>query len=87
MSTNHKPFEEKGLPKRIRTEVLPLTTSLTLYRWAKPALKTFATTTVATTDHEEKKKERKKSTRSERGVCKSQQDRDRFPEPGVKANG
>ena len=29
-------FEEKGEPKRIRTEVLPLT-SLTPYRWAKPA--------------------------------------------------
>ena len=30
-------FEEKGEPKRYRTEVLPLT-SLTPYRWAKPAL-------------------------------------------------
>ena len=29
-------FEEKGEPKRYRTEVLPLT-SLTPYRWAKPA--------------------------------------------------
>ena len=29
-------FEEKGEPKRIRTEVL-LLTSLTPYRWAKPA--------------------------------------------------
>ena len=29
-------FEEKGEPKRIRTEV-PLLTSLTPYRWAKPA--------------------------------------------------
>ena len=28
--------EEKGEPKRYRTEVLPLT-SLTPYRWAKPA--------------------------------------------------
>ena len=28
-------FEEKGEPKRYRTEVLPLT-SLTPYRWAKP---------------------------------------------------
>ena len=28
-------FEEKGEPKRIRTE-LPLLTSLTPYRWAKP---------------------------------------------------
>ena len=28
-------FEEKGEPKRIRTEVPPLT-SLTPYRWAKP---------------------------------------------------
>ena len=33
-------FEEKGEPKRIRTEVLPLT-SLTPYRWAKPALVKF----------------------------------------------
>ena len=31
-------FEEKGEPKRYRTEDLPLT-SLTRYRWAKPALK------------------------------------------------
>ena len=29
-------FEEKGEPKRYRTEVLPLT-SLTPYRWAQPA--------------------------------------------------
>ena len=29
-------FEEKGEPKRYRAEVLPLT-SLTPYRWAKPA--------------------------------------------------
>ena len=29
-------FEEKGEPKRTRTEV-PLLTSLTPYRWAKPA--------------------------------------------------
>ena len=29
-------FEEKGLLKRIRTEV-PLLTNLTPYRWAKPA--------------------------------------------------
>ena len=29
-------FEERGEPKRYRTEVLPLT-SLTPYRWAKPA--------------------------------------------------
>ena len=29
-------FEEKGEPKQIRTEV-PLFTSLTPYRWAKPA--------------------------------------------------
>ena len=36
-STNHKLFEEKGEPKRYRTEVLPLT-SLTSYRYAKPAL-------------------------------------------------
>ena len=31
-------FEEKGEPKQIRTEV-PLLTSLTPYRWAKPAHK------------------------------------------------
>ena len=31
VSTNHKLFEEKGQPKRYRTEVLPLT-SLTPYR-------------------------------------------------------
>ena len=31
MSTNHNLFEEKGEPKRIRTEVPPLT-SLTPYR-------------------------------------------------------
>ena len=30
VSTNHNLFEEKGEPKRYRTEVLPLT-SLTLY--------------------------------------------------------
>ena len=36
VSTDHNLFEEKGEPKRYRTEVLPLT-SLTLYRWAKPA--------------------------------------------------
>ena len=36
VSTNHNPFEEKGEPKRYRTEVLPLT-SLTPYRKAKPA--------------------------------------------------
>ena len=30
-------FDEKGEPKRIRTEA-PLLTSLTPYRWAKPAL-------------------------------------------------
>ena len=29
-------FDEKGEPKRYRTEVLPLT-SLTPYRWATPA--------------------------------------------------
>ena len=33
---NHNLFEEKGEPKRYRTEVLPLT-SLTPYRQAKPA--------------------------------------------------
>ena len=31
LSTNHNLFEEKGEPKRYRTEVLPLA-SLTLYR-------------------------------------------------------
>ena len=36
VSTNHNLFEEKGEPKRYRTEVLPLT-SRTPYRWAKPA--------------------------------------------------
>ena len=36
MCTNHNLFEEKGEPKRIRTEVLPLP-NLTPYRWAKPA--------------------------------------------------
>ena len=36
VSTNHHLFEEKGEPKRYRTEVLPLT-SLTLCRWAKPS--------------------------------------------------
>ena len=36
MSTNHNLFEEKGEPKRYRTEVLPLT-NLTPYRLAKPA--------------------------------------------------
>ena len=36
VSTNHNLFEEKGETKRYRTEVLPLT-SLTPYRWAKPA--------------------------------------------------
>ena len=36
VSTNHNLFEEKGEPKRYRTEVLPLT-SLTPYRFAKPA--------------------------------------------------
>ena len=34
--TNHNLSEEKGEPKRYRTEVLPLT-SLTPYRQAKPA--------------------------------------------------
>ena len=33
-------FEEKGEPKLIRTE-LPLLTSLTPYRWAKPAHKMY----------------------------------------------
>ena len=36
VSTNHNLFDEKGEPKRYRTEVLPLT-SLTPYRWATPA--------------------------------------------------
>ena len=36
VSTNHILFEEKGEPKRYRTEVLPLT-NLTPYRQAKPA--------------------------------------------------
>ena len=36
MSTNHNFFEEKRELKRDRAEVLPLT-SLTPYRWAKPA--------------------------------------------------
>ena len=36
VSTNQKLFEEKGKPKRYQTVVLPLT-SLTPYRWAKPA--------------------------------------------------
>ena len=36
VSTNHNIFEQKGEPKRYRTEVLPLT-SLTPYRWAKTA--------------------------------------------------
>ena len=33
VSTNHNLFEEKGEPKRYRTEVLPLT-SLTAYLWS-----------------------------------------------------
>ena len=37
-STNYNRFEEKGEPKRYRTEALPLT-SLTPYRWAKLAHK------------------------------------------------
>ena len=37
VSTNHNLFEEKGEPKRIRTEV-PLLTRLTPYYQAKPAL-------------------------------------------------
>ena len=36
VSTNHNLFEEKGEPKRYRTEVLPHT-NLTPYRQAKPA--------------------------------------------------
>ena len=37
-------FEEKGEPKQIRTEVL-LLTSLTPYRWAKPAHEQFNAST------------------------------------------
>ena len=40
VSTNHNLFEEKGEPKRNRAEVL-LLTSLTPYRWAKPAQSGF----------------------------------------------
>ena len=36
VSTDHNLYEEIGEPKRYRTEVL-LLTSLTPYRWAKPA--------------------------------------------------
>ena len=36
VSTYHNHFEEEGEPKRYQTEVFPLT-SLTPYRWAKPA--------------------------------------------------
>ena len=36
VSTNHNLSDEKGEPKRYRTEALPLT-SLTPYRWAKAA--------------------------------------------------
>ena len=43
VSTNHNLFEEKGEPKRYRTEVLPLT-SLTPYRQAKPAHAAFKLT-------------------------------------------
>ena len=32
VSTNHNLFEEKGKPKRYRTEVLPLTSPVTPYR-------------------------------------------------------
>ena len=39
-------FEEKGEPKRYRTEVLPLT-SLPPYRWAKPALQSNTSTNKA----------------------------------------
>ena len=41
VSTNPNLFEEKGEPKRIRNEVLPLT-SRTPYRQAKPAYKRLA---------------------------------------------
>ena len=36
VSTNHNLFEEKGEPKRYRTEVLPLTSLLTLRLTARP---------------------------------------------------
>ena len=36
VSTNHNLSEEKRQPKRCRTEVLPLTSLTTPYRWAKP---------------------------------------------------
>ena len=38
MSTNHNVFEEKGEPKRYRTEVLPLT-SLPPYRLGQPGFR------------------------------------------------
>ena len=41
--TNHNLFEDKGEPKRYRTEVLPLT-SLPPYRWTKPALSCMGAT-------------------------------------------
>ena len=41
--TNHNLSEEKGEPKRYRTEVLPLT-SLQPYRWNKPALSCMGAT-------------------------------------------
>ena len=40
VSTNHNLFEEKGEPKRYRTEALPLT-SLPPYRQARPAHSSF----------------------------------------------
>ena len=43
VSTNHNLFEEKGEPKRHRTEVLPLT-SPPPHRQAKPAHLLFAVT-------------------------------------------
>ena len=42
VSTNHNLFDDKGYPKRYRTEVLPLT-SLTPCRWAKPTHETTHT--------------------------------------------
>ena len=45
VSTNHNLSEENGEPKRYRTEVLPLT-SLTPYRWAQPAHKSYGAFTV-----------------------------------------
>ena len=48
VSTNHNLFEEKGEPKRIQTGV-HLLTSLTSYRWAKPAHKLVSHATIHNT--------------------------------------